>query len=383
LDLLIVGASTRAAAYSARRAGLSPACIDLFADRDLRAIALASSIARGDYPQGLAVRAEALEPCPWMYTGGLENHPELVDRIAARRPLWGNPGAVLRRVRDPRAVAECLGRAALPCPAVRLDPCGLPRDGRWLVKPLASAGGAGILPLEPGTAASSPSRPCYYQERIEGPGFSAIFVAGPDATLLAGVTRQRLGRPGAPLAYAGSVGPWPVAHALEQQLGALGTTLAGEFGLRGLFGVDFVINSGAPWPVEVNPRYTASVEILELALGRPLLADHRRAFDPDAPLASIEAFPQPRPRIVGKQIVFAPAACQFPDNEPPRQLAASPFNLPELGDIPDPGTRFDPGDPVLTVFAAADHPDECLSALERRANAWTERLGREAGRSRQ
>lgn len=378
MDLLIVGASTRAAAYSARRAGLRPAGIDLFADRDLRAIAPAFSIAHSDYPGGLAALADTLGPSPWMYTGGLENHPEVVDRIAAKRPLWGNPGAVLRRVRDPLIVARCLDRAGLPCPSVRLDPSGLPRDGRWLVKPLASAGGAGILPLEPDSARLVPSRPCYYQERIDGPSLSATFVAGPDGTFLAGVTLQRLGRPGAPYGYAGSVGPWPMAPEIERQLDAMGAVLAGEFGLRGLFGVDFVVNSGSPWPVEVNPRYTASVEVLELALGRPLLAAHRRAFAPDdpAPPAVGGALPRDRLRIVGKQVVFAPAACQFSVDGPPCPLAGSPFDLPALGDIPDPGTCFDPGDPVLTVFAADEQPDQCLAALERRAHAWSQRLAR-------
>src|SRR5208337_4251548 len=36
--VLIVGASTRAAAFSARRAGLKPRCLDYFGDRDLMAI---------------------------------------------------------------------------------------------------------------------------------------------------------------------------------------------------------------------------------------------------------------------------------------------------------------------------------------------------------
>ena len=30
-----------------------------------------------------------------MYTGALENHPELVDQLAWIVPLWGNPGDVL------------------------------------------------------------------------------------------------------------------------------------------------------------------------------------------------------------------------------------------------------------------------------------------------
>ncbi len=53
-----------------------------------------------------------------MYTGGLENHPDLVDRIRATRPLLGNPGSVLAEVRDPFQVGEVYRRAGISCPAV-------------------------------------------------------------------------------------------------------------------------------------------------------------------------------------------------------------------------------------------------------------------------
>ena len=36
-------------------------------------------------------------------------------------------------------------------------------------------------------------------------------------------------------------------------------------GLRGVFGIDAIVRNGVPWPVEVNPRYTASVEVIEIA----------------------------------------------------------------------------------------------------------------------
>src|SRR3954469_6116964 len=101
MDVLIVGASVRAAAHSALRAGLRPGGIDLFADCDLAAIGPAVRVPPEAYPEGLEDRAAAQPSGPWMYTGGLENDPELVDRIARKRPLWGVRGDALRAVRDP------------------------------------------------------------------------------------------------------------------------------------------------------------------------------------------------------------------------------------------------------------------------------------------
>ena len=48
---------------------------------------------------------------------------------------------------------------------------------------------------------------------------------------------QEIGRPGAPFAYVGSLGPWPIAPIVQERLEILGGSLATAFGLVGLFGV--------------------------------------------------------------------------------------------------------------------------------------------------
>jgi predicted ATP-grasp superfamily ATP-dependent carboligase len=393
-DLLILGASARAAAFSALRAGLRPISIDLFADRDLAAVAVARRVGADAYPEGLAAVASTAVPAPWIYTGGLENHPDLVDRLAAARPLWGISGSALRAVRDPIAVATVLRRAGLPVPAVRATPAGLPRDGSWLAKPLASAGGAGIVAVGPGWV--DREAPTYYQERIDGPSFSAVFVGERGGAKLLGVTTQLLGRPGAPFAYRGSVGPCELGSAAERRIATLGRALAHEFRLIGLFGVDFILKDGHPWPVEVNPRLTASVEVLELALGRPSLAEHRRACDPTAPPAPIVPAEGIRSRVVGKAIVFAEGRCQFPatddlgdgrvagvteDGNPgpdrhdpglPRTATRATrfFEVPEIADVPDPGVLFEASEPVLTVFATGHDLRSCRQRLDQNIARW-------------
>ncbi|AGA29108.1 ATP-grasp domain-containing protein [Singulisphaera acidiphila] len=371
MDLLILGASARAAAYSARRAQLQPRGIDLFADADLTSLCPARRIAPEDYPHRLAELALESSSGPWLYTGALENQPDLIDRIAAQRPLWGNGGTVLRAVRDPFAWSAALHRAGLPCPAIRSTPEHLPRDGSWLVKPIASAGGMKIHPLDVETP--SPAWPCFYQERIEGLNLSAIFMSRPEKTTFAGVTRQILGAPGADYAYVGSVGPWPLRPIEATRIRTLGTVLAQSFGLRGLFGVDFILADGHPWPVEINPRYTASVEVLELALGTSLLSAHRSVFDPTAPAVSPAQTPKLR-GAVGKLILFAPGKCHFPKTTRSRPASKDVFAIPPLGDRPQPGICFEPGEPVATLFEQADHMEACLAQLEQRRARWEQRL---------
>lgn len=384
MDLLILGASARAAAHSAARAGLRPAGIDLFADLDLAAVApWARRVDRRGFPDGLEALAAEAPPAPWIYTGALENHPDLVDRIARDRPLWGNPGPVLRAARDPVRLADALRRAGLPHPEARLDPAGLPRDGSWLVKPLASAGGRRIGPLR----ADRPivRGPCYYQERIAGPSLAAIFVASASAAgagagvELLGVSRQRIGGPGGDFAYRGSVGPWPLTGPERAGVERLGRAIAAAFGLAGLFGVDLVLKDGLPWPVEVNPRYTASVEVLELALGRPFLVEHVRAFAPDL-ADGLRPVPPPSspPGFVGKAYLFAPAPCKFPAASTIRIRPRTGYELPPWADIPATGQDFAAGEPILTLLARSPRLDDCERRLQAgctRFWRWLDRAG--------
>src|SRR5438876_7708298 len=113
-SLLIFGASTRAAAFSALRAGLRPWCADLFADRDLAARCTVVKVPPRNYPHGFVELARQRKPGPWMYTGALENRRKLVGRISSIRPLWGNQGRALELCRSPQWFTSVLAREALP-----------------------------------------------------------------------------------------------------------------------------------------------------------------------------------------------------------------------------------------------------------------------------
>src|SRR5262249_666683 len=123
----------------------------------------------------------------------------------------------------------------------------------------------------------------YLQEFIEGESASAVFAGDGTGARLLGVTRQLVGAGwlnAGPFRYCGSVGPLPLGRGLQRSLDALGRLLARRAGLRGLFGVDGVLRGSAFWPVEVNPRYPASVEVLEYATRLAALRWHRQAFVP-------------------------------------------------------------------------------------------------------
>jgi predicted ATP-grasp superfamily ATP-dependent carboligase len=194
-----------------------------------------------------------------------------------------------------------------------------------------------------------------------------------------GMTRQLVGEPwlhAAPFHYCGSIGPLDPRAVRSPDLDELGLLLAGECGLRGLFGVDGVLRDGVFWPVEINPRYTASVEVLEYATGIRALAWHRQAFDRDAP----PALPRPPPGgrgCVGKAILFAREALHFPAEGPWLSMLRSPGpadEMPACADVPAAGTRIEPGRPILTFFTRADSPSACADALRQTAADLDRRL---------
>ncbi|HKI18056.1 MAG TPA: ATP-grasp domain-containing protein, partial [Isosphaeraceae bacterium] len=359
---------------SALRGGYKPICADFFADKDLAAACPARRIDLRHSSRHFAAVAESCSPSHWLYAGGFENRPELVDRIARKHRLLGMDGETLRAIRDPIRVARVLGQAGIPCPAVTLSARGLPRDGSWLKKRLNSGGGQGIEPLIDAAPARLGCR--YLQQRVKGPSYSALYIGAPRGASLVGVTRQLIGAPGSPFGYRGSIGPLATSAPLTARLKALGSVLSSAFGLTGWFGVDYILNRGIPWPVEINPRYTASVEVHELFLGRSLLSDHRRAcegIDEDTDSSAISGETS-RP-VFGKLIIYAPRGVVVPECLRLRAQARDLFAVNSIADVPWPGTSIGVGEPLMTLLSNAATLEACRKRLFRLEQKWLRRLG--------
>ncbi|MDZ4782884.1 MAG: ATP-grasp domain-containing protein [Planctomycetia bacterium] len=365
--IAIVGASARAAAASALRAGFTPWCADLFGDADVAAACQVMICAH--YPHDLPKLILDAPPSPWMYTGAVENYPEAVTRIAKNRPLWGVDAPTLERVRDPWQVAEALRRHGLPFPELAPDADRLPADGTWLVKRFRSAGG---LHVSRWIGATEPhdSSTRYFQRFIAGLDGSAVFVGAAGKARLLGVTRQLIGEPwtGAKgFRYAGSIGPMLLPATCRDQLAAIGDALCAEFRLTGLFGVDFVLAGAQVWPIEINPRYTASVEVLERATGLRSIHWHAAACR-DGWLPTVQDISQISGRVQGKLILFASELLDVAPSITKALLDRNDGrNWPVVADIPQPGSRIEPNWPICTVFAEGSTDADVVENLRSRA----------------
>jgi uncharacterized protein len=374
--VVIAGVSTRAAAESAARAGFEVTAIDAFADLDQHPSVRAMLVPR-PFTAHAAARAARNLPCDAVaYLSTFENHPDAVGVLVANRDLWGNTPAVLRRVRDPMRLMNALRRRGWAVPAVRLaSTLSNPPEGNahghgdtgWLVKPFASGGGHAVRPWHQDARVPSD---CYLQELIPGVPGSVLFVAADGRAVPFGVSRQLVGEAafgaagyrycGNILAPGGPGGPGDDV-ALVDAACRLAREVAEEFGLVGVNGIDFIAREASPYAVEVNPRWTASMELVERGYGLSVFEAHVAACTGGA----LPEFDVLRARrvaaAVGKAVVFARGDVVIGDT-------STWLGGGSIRDVPRAGEQIRAGRPVCTVFAAGRDDAACHAALVRRAD---------------
>jgi len=372
---VVVGATARAFVESAARAGWAAHAADLFGDVDLTAAAV-EAVRLGEagiapYPEGIPGVVSSFPEAVCVYTGALENHPDVIAAIAAVRPLAGCSADVIRRVRDPAAVAAVVRDAGLRFPDTHRSPTGLPTDDSFLVKPVRSAGGRGVHRWR-GATLDRAGRDLIWQRFVRGDCRSASYVARHGAARLVGSSRPLTGAHwcgGREFSYCGSV-DLPLDHladGLRQPFERLGSAVADAFGLTGLFGIDLVVDTaGEVYVLEVNPRPTASMELVERSTGWSVAAAHLAAYGWCA---------EPRGGAAAGD-VWAKAIAYVPHTVTSASVAETIASLTDrwtaadglaaVADIPHPDERPVPGAPLVTVFARGDTHDRAVATLRRR-----------------
>tara|TARA_R110002072_G_scaffold302999_3_gene491145 strand:+ start:88329 stop:89549 length:1221 start_codon:yes stop_codon:yes gene_type:complete len=384
--LIIIGSSVRAAAQSAVHAGFRPWCIDQFGDRDLTAISPNVHTVR-DWPNEIESVIQSFPQADWVYTGALENRPVLIERLSQLRPLCGCNLETLSRLRDPLWIVDTLTKASLPCLPVIVPDSDNPvssstESGEWVIKPLASAAGIGVRDLSAGSAGTTSLDGNYLQQKARGRVISGLYLAVEDSTLLIGLCEQLCrgdDADGLHYVYSGSVGPLntgdvPVGvfeQARKIALAIAARLRAEHIPLRGLIGIDFVLDAETDelWTLEINPRYTASVEIYERVFSWPLMQWHVaacRGQDSNAvELLDSRSF-NGEWQVHGKLIVYAERDFAAPDIVPlVERLSANGVkeSIIDVADIPQLKTPIRKDEPICTLLTAQENFATCRAML--------------------
>jgi predicted ATP-grasp superfamily ATP-dependent carboligase len=364
--VVIAGISTRALAMSAFRAGYHVIAVDAFGDLDLRQAAhvVPGRTQQGSHfkPMRAAITVDEAPGGLACYTSNFENYPVAVERLARSRTLLGNPASILTRVRDPLLLMNTLGQLGFSVPKTRsFPPPERHARGSWLLKPRRSGGGHSTSVWRRDQPVP---RSFYLQQRLPGVPGSILFAADGQGAEVLGISRQIVGdtNMGAQgFRYCGSLlgSPallFPDQPALGDIARSLASAVTKEFTVRGLNGIDFMAAGGVPCPIEVNPRYSASMELLERSRSLSIFEVHERACRGTLPK------PLESAGVQGKAVVFARRNVVMGDT---REWLEDK----SVADIPQPGERILRGRPICTVFARGDDADSCYAGLVSRAAA--------------
>ena len=342
-----------------------------------------------NYPHSLPDDVAHVRADGWFYCGALENSPKILERIMKKGnfigPLLGTSPDGLRGLRNPEWLAKTLKGVGLETLPVANQSSPPVPDGTWVQKPLASAGGRMIRVWDESAAQTPFPEAHYFQKIAAGIGASVIFQVDSGKVEWLGSAREleapTESAPPSPFSYCGSLGP---IHELpvpaEAKLRKMIQTFVDNVpSLNGFVGLDFRFDGDEVWLVEVNPRYTASIEVLELSLGQsllnPLATPGRSNSNPSAlaemssstfcfsPTAEEQNLNQTR--IVAKQILYASESFVSPDL---RQFvnASDPWTIPLMADVPVPGTFVEKGWPICTVLASGENRQTLESRMKER-----------------
>jgi predicted ATP-grasp superfamily ATP-dependent carboligase len=396
-SICLMGASCRAAAQSAARAGCTRILAwDDFLDADLLEIAQARSLA--DFPEDCSQSLAELQGIPLVLCGGMENQPDFIQRRIDQGMLCGVTGKMLRQLRSIESWQRWASESRIGWPTTvqdlsdpRLESI---RSGSWMLKPAGRAGGVHVRAIaslegleheakiapDPGNAASNL---WYLQEYVPGISIGVSYCTEssvstePPRTQIVGIARSILSEElDAPLPwiYRGSLAPYSVSPSVRASLERFATTVAQSTGIRGLWQADFQIDSnGQLWLLEINPRWSASMELHEILQGYSWITEHVRILC-DGASKSVPSPGSPAGQQVAKGIVYAPHEMHLSVAQVDRlgrsgwhgtlrELETAEFCLADIPQSDPLGVDFAEGMPIVTVLVAGEKNADLLEKI--------------------
>ncbi len=360
--------------------------IDLFGDRDTcsgncghHRVSDVAEIAR--YVEQLSGPER---PVAILWAGGTENSPMLLREAEKNAGIvsLGTDSRSIGRIRNPFLLGKVLIDNGFDVLPLRHSPPATQGED-WLVKPFCSGGGYGIFRY---TAEMTPpaQQDFYFQEFAQGAIFGASFTAMDGRTELHGICQHREStNPDLPFRYEGSIGPLDIDRRVRDWSRKIGDLLAAVFNLQGWFGIDFVFRaeSGDCRLLEVNPRFTFSMELIDRRWPGRLLRRHLEAFYDSDEVARglLSALPKEDAAGVAEVTqpgVFFASRVLFNDSCDPFRMEDDfaewlwSQNRSEgraVCDVPWPGTIHNPGEPVCTLFSSGKTASEAGTLVDEQA----------------
>ena len=395
--LIVMGYSVRAAVQCAHHCGVDTIAIDLCQDRDLTYLSKRHySLYDPDWP---AMVAQSSPNATLLLCGGMEYRLEWIDRLrddaGEMSCVFGPTSTQIAEMRkisnwEQWALSSGLGWPKTFWPL--RPPIDVTQGQRWLVKAMDGSGGTNIeeynATIFDGDRWFSVNPNRYLQQYQPGDSLGVTFLSSAHGSVVVGAA---LAWPPSPEAsshkylYRGSYGPVPLTTQQWSTLHRFADEAAMQSELHGLWQADLLLHNGELTLLEINPRWSASMDLLDVALDLRLVDWHRDSVQSKMTLENFAAIrtqvnerrSEAQQNLLGKRIVYTREPFVVSKEQTDRWWShrwqgsgTTESKWDEYGcsyaDIPNSETVLDVGSPVLTCMAAASSPQRLF---ERLANA--------------
>ncbi|MDZ4851611.1 MAG: ATP-grasp domain-containing protein [Pirellulaceae bacterium] len=393
MKILAIGASARSAAQSIQQAKHQVVALDLFVDRDLSEIAHCAAIR--EFPESIVEQAASWPDSSILLCGGMENYPEVVAELEKTHPIIGPNSKQILALRELENLARWVDAAEdndwLRFPessfpkerktsVIDIEPsaddgAAVPPFDQRLWKPVRGSAGMRIKKLtvnEPVDFSLG-----YAQRFISGPVLGITFLCRPGSTCILGAMRNVTlsdlvpvsfeHEIHSPFQYAGSMGPIDLKHHVAARLEQWVDKTAQSIEYCGLLQADFIVgNDGFLYLLEFNPRWTASMELIEFSTGLNLVQEQIDAQfgSSRSPIRfpasnSTNRHAQWMKRILyasQRQTISKETSDAMMQRSTSRwnssnELSTEVTNNVGWADIPNADTQIDSGTPIATILA--------------------------------
>ncbi len=330
--VLVAGFSTRHVAQSAFRAGFITYAVDHFCDQDLY------------WYTRDRVRFEELEEIPERIRAICDQYPidflvvtSGAEHLRSRVPVLGTSLKNLEPLLDKQKTQHLFEELGIPTPALITD-----NTYPVMAKPVQGSGGWRNRILHNDDEKQSwvkefPDIPKIFQQVVEGVPASVSCLCNGKRAQAVAVNEQILrGMGDSPCGFSGSI--TPILHPRTGEMISFAERAVLESGCLGSVGVDFVLSDRA-WAIEINPRFQATLDTVEMATGVNMFTLHVQACQGVLP-----ARPSSVRRFAARSILFA-------ERDFTLQQDLTRF-APSVADIPWPGTHFEEGNAIISVFGS-------------------------------
>jgi len=340
--LLIAGFSTRHVAASAHRSGYIVYAVDHFCDSDLCVYVKDAEIFLecADLPRTIALACQKWDIDGILVTSGAESIT--VDTT----PVFGSSAECAAKFCDKQQIQDFFGEHDIPRPG-QIDPASIEPGKQYILKPLQGAGGwrnrivSSQDDIDEWVLEFQTS--FILQEYVSGvPASACCVTTGKEARTIALNGQILRNDPLMPFGFCGSYTPF--THPCSEQMIRLAEKIALASGCIGVIGIDFIVGDEI-WAIEINPRFQATLETVERATGINLVQTHIDAcngiISESIPLSPIYQ------KTSIRHILFANRHMTWPTSSEASNLGD---DLIRFSDIPHPGTIFEPGDAVISMY---------------------------------